>query len=193
MLMNLLSIRLSYVVRLLGAAAILIVLVSIGGQLSLFLLGHGNLKGLVPLFYVGNEGNIPTGFSVLLMLVTCILLAVIALLKRKQGDSHASYWAVLFCGFLFMAYDEAFQVHEKLIAPVRGLLGDFGYGVFFYAWVLPGAALVIILWMFFRKFLSQLTTPARSRFLVAAFIYLGGPSSWRPSEVGISISMGTRT
>ena len=48
-----------------------------------------------------------------------------------------------------MAFDEGFSVHERLIGPFRGLMSNHDLGVFYYAWVIPGIALVLILGLFF--------------------------------------------
>ena len=162
------------IARILGAVAFLLVLASIGGQYSKFALGHDYLKGLIRLFNVDAERNIPTYFSVLLMLFAALLLAVIAALNQKQRVPHVSKWASLSFGFLFMAFDEAFQVHERLISPVRAMLGDRNLGVFYFAWVIPGIALVLLLGLFFLRFLLHLPATVRLRLLVAAILYIGG-------------------
>ena len=73
-----------------------------------------------------------------------------------------------------MSYDEAFQLHEKLISPMRNLLGNEDLGIFYFAWVLPGIILVALLGLYFFSFLRQLPTKTRTRLLVAAGLYLGG-------------------
>lgn len=152
----------------------LLILASIGGQFSRLALGYDYLKGFVPLFNLDAEGNIPTYFSVLLMLFAALLLAVIAVFYRKQKIPHVSKWAILSFGFLSMAFDEAFQVHERLISPFRTLLGDNNLGVFYFAWVIPGIALVIVFGLFFLRFLMHLPSRTRRRFLIAATLYIGG-------------------
>jgi hypothetical protein len=169
-----LSLNPSEVARVLGAVAFLLVLGSIGGQLSKFLLGHNNVKGLIPLFDLNGEQNIPTFFSVLLMICIALLLAVIAVLKRKQKTHDASKLAILSFLFLYMAYDEGFQVHEMLIAPVRELLGNGNLGILYYAWVIPGLALVLVVALFFARFVLCLPTATRRAFLMAAALYVGG-------------------
>lgn len=164
----------SAITRVLGAMAGLLVLASIGGQLSKFVLDHGSLKGLVPLFNLNDEYNIPTYFSVLLMLFISLLLSIITVLSRKQRVPHVSKWAILSFGFLCMAYDEAFRVHEKLVFPVRAILSDGDLGIFYFAWVVPGIALVLVLFLFFWNFLLYLDAATRFRFLLSATLYLGG-------------------
>lgn len=158
----------------LGLVAALLVLLSIGGQLSTYILGHDYLKGIVPLFYLGFEGNIPTFFSMLLLLSAAALLAVIARLNSRHGMPYASKWLILSTGFLYLAYDEAFSVHERFIKPVRSLLGDDSLGIFYYAWVIPGMVIVIMLALFFFNFLLSLPSRDRLMFLLSAGLYLGG-------------------
>jgi hypothetical protein len=159
---------------LLGAMSFVLVLLSIGGQFSKFILGHTFLKGFAPLFYVDMEQNIPTYFSVLLILLAAFLLTVIAILNGKQRIPHGSKWMILSFGFLIMAYDEAFQVHERLNLPVGTLLGDGTLGVFFFPWVIPGIVLVFVVGLFYSRFLLNLPSTTRFRFLMAATLYLGG-------------------
>ncbi|GAA3952594.1 hypothetical protein [Allohahella marinimesophila] len=160
--------------RILGVIALLLILASLGGQLSKYLLGHDHLKGFVPLFSVDGERNVPTFFSVLLLLLNSSLLAVIASLNMRQKAPHSSKWVILSLGFLFMAFDEGFSMHEKLITPFRSLMGDQELGIFYFAWVIPAIALVLILGLFFLKFLMYLHVRTRLRFVIAGAAYLGG-------------------
>src|SRR5688572_29327126 len=73
-----------------------------------------------------------------------------------------------------MAFDEAFQVHERLNIPVGKLLGDGSFGVFYFAWVIPGMALVFGLGLYFLRFLWHLPAATGLRFLLAAISYIGG-------------------
>ena len=171
---NTISLNPTAISRALGSVAFFLVLASIGGQLSTFMLGHDYVKGFVPLFNVSNERNIPTFFSVLLMIFAASLLAVIAMLNRKRKAPHVSKWIILSIGFFYMAYDEAFQVHELLVVPVRNLLGTPNFGILYYAWVVPAIALVFVLALYFLQFLLHLPAKNRFTFLLAAILYLGG-------------------
>ena len=174
MIINQISLNPSSIARVLGAVAFLLILASIGGQLTVYLTEHAHVYELVQLFYVDAEKNIPTGFSTLLLLFAALLLAVITVLKRRQTASHVSHWAILSFGFLFMAADEAWSFHERLIKPVRKLFGDGNLGVFYFAWVIPGIALVLVLALFFLRFLLRLPAKTRLTFLMAATLYIGG-------------------
>lgn len=174
MAINQIRLNPSAVARALGAVAFLLVLASIGGQLTKYLLGHDRVYGLVSLFYVDAEQNIPTLFSVLLLFCAALLLTVITVLKKKQKDPDVSRWAILAFGFLLMAVDEALSIHEKLVTPVRELLGDGPLGIFYFAWVIPGIAVVLVLTLFLLRFLLRLPAKTRFTFIVAGTLFIGG-------------------
>lgn len=175
--MNQVSLNPSAVARTLGAGALLLVVASLAGQFSRFELGHDRLMGMVPLFFVDAEQNVPTYFSVLLMLFASLILALIAVLHRQERIPDAAKWAILSFGFVFMAFDEAFQVHEALetlVVPVKSFLGNRGSGALLLAWVIPAIALVFAFALPFLRFLLHLPPTTRRGFLVAATIYIGG-------------------
>ena len=158
----------------LGAAVLLLLLLSVAGQFATYVLEHAFLTELAPLFYVDQEHNIPTYFSVLLILLAAFLLAVIARNKGRQSLPHASKWMILAFGFFLMAIDEAFEFHERLNIPVGELLGDGAIGVFYFPWTIPAMALVVVLGLYFLRFLFALPAATRFWFVMAAILYLGG-------------------
>ena len=156
----------------------LLVCISVAGQLVRYVGGHDYAYGLLSpaerLFHVDQQHNIPTLFSVLLLLCSASLLGLITFLKRRQQDPDLSKWATLTVGFIYLAIDEAWSFHEMLIDPVRGLLGHDNLGMFYSAWVIPGMAGVGILALLFLGFLLRLPSSTRWSFLAAGTIYLGG-------------------
>ncbi len=162
------------IIRILGLVAFLLIIASIVGQLMTHLTGHGHIYGLVPLLNLDNENNIPTFFSSFLLLFAALLLMVITILARNSKASYVSGWAILSSGFLFMAFDEAFSLHEELNEPTRTLLGNDIHGVFYYSWVIPAIPLVLVIALFFLKFLLYLPAKTRLNFLIGAILYIGG-------------------
>ena len=156
----------------------LLVVISVAGQLIRYVGGHDYAYGLLSpaeqLFHVNREHNIPTLFSVLLLLCSASLLGLITFLKRRHQDPDRFKWATLTVGFIYLAIDEAWSFHEMLIDPVRGLLGHDSLGMFYYAWVIPGMAGVGILALLFLGFLLRLPSSTRWSFLGAGAIFLGG-------------------
>ncbi len=162
------------IVRVLGIVAVLLVLASIAVSLIHYLTGYPSFYGLIPLFNVDAEGNVPTFFSTFLLLFAAVLLGVIAILKKKQMDSYASYWTVLSFGLFYMAVDEASGIHELLIRPIRMLLGHGRLGIFYYSWVIPFIVIICVLALVFLRFFLHLPPKTRLTFLIAATLYLGG-------------------
>ena len=178
LLMATIRMRPSLIACTMGAVAFLLVVISVAGQFVQYVGGHDYVYGLLSpaeqFFHVDREQNVPTLFSVLLLLCSASLLGLIALLKRQQQDPDLFKWVTLTCGFICLAIDEAWSFHERLIEPVRGLLGHDGLGIFYFAWVLPAMAGVLILALLFLKFLLRLPSSTRWSFLGSGAIYLGG-------------------
>lgn len=159
--------------RALAGLAFVLILAGIGSQWMRIARGHENVGAAVHFFNLDGERNLPTFFAVLLLLFASLLLAVIARLEVKQPQL-ASKWTILSTGFLSMAFDEAFSVHERLNEPFGEMLGDSQRGIFYFAWVIPGIALVLALAAFFYRFLQRLPAKTRNRILMAAAVYIGG-------------------
>lgn len=174
------SIRLqpSRITFILASVASSLVLLSLASQFIRYGLGHDYVYWLLPiveqLFHVDLEQNISTLFSVTLLLCSGALLVLIALLKRQRQDSDVSKWMILAGGFFYLATDEGWSLHERLIDPVRGLLGHGNLGIFYFAWIIPAMAGVALLGLLFLGFLSRLPSSTRGSFIIAGSLYLGG-------------------
>jgi hypothetical protein len=129
---------------------------------------------LIKAFSVDEELNIPAWFSSLILLFASVLLAVVTYLKQRAGERYVFHWAVLAGGFFFMSFDEIASVHEKLIEPMKGLIGPNGPEAFHFGWVVPAIALVAVLGITFLRFWWRLPKKVRLWTLVAALVYLGG-------------------
>ena len=158
----------------LGVVAAFLVLASVTGQLVKYLGGHDFVYGLVRLFYVDYENTVPSFFSASLLLMAAFLLALIATLKQAAHATYRFQWALLSFTFLFMAIDEAASIHEMLIGPMRGLLGQEASGIFFFAWVIPGIAVAVIFGLSYLRFLLHLPFTTRWNVVLAGTLYLGG-------------------
>lgn len=169
-----LTVRPASVAGVLVSVAVLLVSLSLAGQLFRYATGHDRVFGLLRIFNLDLESNVPALFSAVLLLLAAFLLMIIAILEKKRGSSDALAWAVLSTGFGLMAIDESVSIHEALITPVREWLGGQDLGIFYFAWVLPAIALVFVLGVSFLPFLFRLPTKTRYAFVSAAAVYLGG-------------------
>jgi len=170
-----LSIKPASIARLLGAMASGLVLASIAVLLMDYLTGYSSIfiHKLVKLFYVELELNVPAYFSALLLISAALLLALITTLKKIKNEPYVLHWAILSFGFLFMSFDETASIHERLIEPMRAILGEQNLGILYFAWVVPAIAIILVLGIFFLKFLLNLPKKTRLSFIIAATVYLG--------------------
>jgi hypothetical protein len=173
---NQVSIDPAFVARALGLLAVALIIASTLTQLADCLTGYrsGLFAKLAKVFSADLELNVPNFFAMLLMIFAGLLLALIAILKRKQQARYVLHWAILSLGFFLMAFDEIVSAHEKMVEPLRSVFGGENLGVLYFAWVVPGAALVLFLAFFFLKFWLSLPVKPRLWFLVAGALYVGG-------------------
>ena len=168
------SINRHTIVHTLATVIALLLTASLLGQISRYEFGRDHLFGFVQLFNVDGERNIPTFFTVMLAFSAVLLLTVIGFANKARGNKDSRYWFALAAGFAFLGYDEAFQVHEQMILPMRRLMGNTNLGVFHFGWVVPGIAGVCLLALFFLKFLLRLPATTRNWMLFSGCLYLGG-------------------
>ncbi len=156
---------------LVGVVATLIAL-SMLVQIVHYVLGFEYQMGLVPLFYVDEEANIPTWYSSIALLYSSLLLATIGKVKWDQGDRFRWHWCVLSGIFLLLSIDEVSMLHEYPIDPLRNTLG--AGGLLYFTWVIPGMIFVAAVGIGFLKFLIHLPARTRYLFLVAGAVFVGG-------------------
>lgn len=164
------------IARVLGVMAFILIVSSSAAKLTDYFTGQNSvlLRKLVKFFYIDLEMNAPTFFSMLLLLIAALLLAVVAVLAGKQKDSHRVKWAILSIGFFYMAFDEIIAIHDRLVEPMREILGGVNLGMLYYGWVVPAAIIVVFLAFYFLRFLLSLPPKTRFGFLLAATLYLVG-------------------
>lgn len=163
------------IVRVLWATATFFVLVNIAAQCTRYLAGYGSVYGLVPLFDLDEENNLPTYFSASLLLLAAVLLWIITIFKRRSGAPFASKWTVLAWAFLYLAVDEAASLHELLIRPTQEFLGPkLTGGIFVAAWVIPALGVTLPFALLLRRFLLHLPKKVRSLFLLAGSLHMAG-------------------
>jgi hypothetical protein len=136
--------------------------------------GRDFVFGLVRLFDLDGEANVPSFFSTLLLMSASILLWLISREEKNRGGRDAGRWKVLAVVFLYLAVDEAAMLHELFIVPGGELLGKDRLGIFNFAWVIPYSVLVLVLGAYFIGFFLRLPAVSKIRFVVAAVLFVGG-------------------
>jgi hypothetical protein len=157
--------------RWVGGAVCALLIVSLGLQAAKYGLG-------VPLgrsdrvFNVALEGSIPTWLSAILLLSTSILCGLLAAASRSGARVVTHGWLLLAALLGYMSMDEAAALHELTVRPLRRLLG--ASGVLYYAWVIPGALVVIAVAVYLRGWFRMLPPRTRSGLIVAAVVFVSG-------------------
>ena len=139
-----------------------------GVQVARFITGNDRLFGLVYMFSLGADGNVPTLYSSFALLFSALLLAAIA--SRAAADR--GYWWVLSLAFLFLTLDESLEIHEKLFGPLRQSLHT--SGLLHYAWVIPYGIGAAAFGLAYVRFLMRLPRRTAVIFVVAGLAYVGG-------------------
>ncbi len=158
------------VIRLIGMLALLLTVLSLIATAYQYRLGRE--RWLVRLVNLDREWNLPTLLKSGLWLLNAGLVLLIALRAPRRGGGDRRRWQVLGAIFAYLAFDELLQFHEQLSTPVRALTGV--DGVLHFAWVLPVAALLVLLAVIFARLFFALPSRFRRRFALAAAIYVGG-------------------
>jgi hypothetical protein len=135
--------------------------------------GHQTIFGLVPLFDVNSERSIPTFFSACILLGASSLLLLITKAKCARHDRFGFHWAVLAVGFFLLAMDEVAGFHERMTRPVNIVFGTV-HGLWYHTWMVAGAAVVLLVVLFYLKFLFHLPVRYQRSFFLAGIIYIGG-------------------
>ncbi|MGW4464856.1 hypothetical protein [Micromonospora sp. NPDC004704] len=120
---------------------------------------------------VDQEHNLPTWFSSSLLLLSALVLAEIGITAGRVGDRFARHWKLLALVFVFLALDEATQIHEA--ANVLRDAFDLT-GVLYLSWILVAAPLVVLFALTYLRFLGHLPGPVRLLVLGGGALYVGG-------------------
>jgi len=95
---------------------------------------HTLSHGLILLFDLNQERNIPTLYSSIALVFASILLLWISIMHKNLKSPYKA-WFVLSLIFLFLAIDETASIHERLTTPIRDALNTSGF--LYDAWIIP--------------------------------------------------------
>jgi hypothetical protein len=160
------------IVLALSAMVTLLTLANVGVLWIKFRWQHDSLYGLTPLFDFNREGNLPAFYSACALLFAAVLLLVIAGHAWERDDRWRRHWTWLGIIFVFLAVDEAAELHGLLSLPIRQLAHT--SNVLFFAWVVPYAALTLLFAVTYLRFFWALPGHLRTWLGVAGVIYVTG-------------------
>ncbi len=129
------------------------------------------------------ERSVPTAWSIVLLLGTCAIAALIARLHQRRELPHGSSWCAISAMFLLFAVDDFLGIHEQVSSPLRQMLGSPAAGVVQFEWVLPALVVVALGAVIFRRLATLLSASMRRQFLLAALLLVG-------STLGLELILG---
>lgn len=148
-------------------------LLSLAGQIARFYLGMPTVFGLVRLFYVDLENNLPTWYQTMALAFAALLLGWLALSARQTRAPFAGHWLALSLLFVFLSLDEGASIHEATIQPLQRVIGRPG-GIWQPTWVIVGIAVVAAVAVAFMRFFFHLSRRERWRVASAAALFVLG-------------------
>jgi len=149
-----------------------VVVAHIATQAFSLISGYDVLMGVIPLFNLNGESNVPAFFSTLLLLGASALLVVNARIYAKNDRWFVKYWLFLAVIFLFLGVDEFSSLHERLTVPVRNLFDT--EGVFYFAWIIPYAVLLLCVGLVLLRFMFRIDRGIAVGFVVAGGVFVFG-------------------
>jgi hypothetical protein len=134
--------------------------------------GHDTLRGLVRLFNLDEEHNIPTYYSSVVLLICSGLALALAAADRKSGGRDRRYWGGMSGLLLLASVDEFAQLHEYVNGIIRGPSG--ADRPFYDSWVLPYAVIILVVGILYIRFVLRLPADSRRWVILAGAMYVGG-------------------
>jgi hypothetical protein len=142
-------------------------------------------------FNLGEEGNFPTFFSALILLLASLICFYIHYAEQTYLKRTRKHWMILASAFLFLSFDEAIQIHEQSMVVVHYLMPKLP-AMFASAWVIPYAIIAVLAALYFLKFIISLPSRTRNLFIVAGFVFVTGALLLEVLEAILNEKYGTQ-
>lgn len=144
-------------------------LAGVASDLSRFFFHRETAFGLVRLFDLDGEGNVPAWYASITLLAAAVLLFAVS---RLCPLDQVRKWKLLACIFVIASIDEVAQFHESAGMIVNRYV-RFG-GVFYFAWLVIAIPLLLVVAYMFVPFLFRLSRRVRNLSLAAGCVFLAG-------------------
>jgi len=148
---------------------VLLVLAHVATQSVKHFGGYEFFLGIVPMFNLDAEGNVPSGFQGITLVFAAVLLFYVALHERQRAMPSARRWLLLGFAFAYLAIDELGKVHETFdYLATRGRNADVPY------WILPLGAFALAVALYMLPLLRQVPRRTAQALVISGAIYVGG-------------------
>jgi len=167
-----LTINRKQIVKALSVTALVVIILSLLTVISTYVFNRGRLLGLIPMFNMDREANVPTLFAVMLLFAAAGLFYLLSRQLIASSDRFSRHVTLLSYIFTFMAVDEFTSIHELLLNPLGALTPK--TGIFHFSWVIVGIPVVIIVGLYFLKFFLSQSKECKVGLFLAGFLYVFG-------------------
>lgn len=187
------TLRPNRIARTLALVVLVLAAASVAGQVVRYRATNQTVQDLALLLKLSAEHTIPAYFSALMLLGSAGLLWMIARVAQRGGRPFVRHWRWLAIIFVYLSVDESCSIHELAIEPMQRVLGDRAVGLLHYAWVVPGAAVVLGLGLVYLRFVLHLPAGVRNRVIAAGALYVGGAIGMEMIGAYFASTSSTRT
>ncbi|MDG5489359.1 hypothetical protein NYR55_12105 [Sphingomonas sp. BGYR3] len=142
--------------------------------------GHMRLLGLHRQFSLVQESNIPTTIAALAMIMAAILAGIVSRLETRPVWRRG--WLGVAIALVFMAIDEAAQVHEMFSLISLGSIEGSEHS---YNWVAAYAAFTLVTGLYFFHFWLSLPPGIKSGLALAGGIFVASAIGMEIVEMAI--------
>ena len=158
---------------LLGIVGILFILHA-SQLIAYYLIADSNKFDFIELLDFDYEGNLPSFYSALAILLAAFLLLIIAYKKFLNNESFKRHWAILCIIFIGLSLDEGLGLHEELGDFVESLQLFEATGFLYFAWIVPYGLLLTLFLFSYSKFIFSLPKTTMLKFVSAGGIFIFG-------------------
>ncbi len=153
---------------------LLLALISVAGQMLRYLSFYDEAFGLIPLTNISRALSIPTIYTVLLLFISSLLLALISILKHSRKDKFRWQWSFLSFMFFYMSLNKGTLVHSLVTRPVRKFLRINFPDLPRSTLDVTVVFLILVLVCFYIKFIIDLPKRTKLLILLSLAVYLMG-------------------
>jgi len=168
------TIRRTSLVRVLTVIVFCLLLLHVGQLWVYYSIADPQVFDFVDLLDFDVEGNLPTLYSSLALLLAAALVGVAWKRSCYLKDSNSANWLVLCIIFVFLSLDEGAAIHEKIGIYVQSLHLFKAEGVLNFAWVVPYSLLTILFVVSYLKFLFRLPPGTRNGLILSGAVFILG-------------------
>lgn len=153
---------------------ILLTILGVAGQSLKYLSSYDKAFGLIPLVNMAKALSIPTIFTVLIAFIATVLLGIITAIKYSQKDRYRGQWVGLTLFFLLTALDKGSALGTYFFKQFRGVMQTFNPAFPNQKWVTTFVMLLILLIIFYPKFIAALPKKTKLMSLLSLAVYYAG-------------------